>query len=66
MTVDELELLYPEAAAACATDANRMAEARADTAALQAGDHGLTALWRSLRTLSLGAQERDFASLGVQ
>ena len=66
VTVDELELLYPEAAAACAADPTRMDEARADTAALQAGDAGLTALWRSLRALSLEAQERDFASLGVR
>ncbi|GAB1716384.1 MAG: arginine--tRNA ligase [Nitrobacter sp.] len=66
VTVDELELLYPEAAAACTADPARMAEARADTAALQAGDLGLTALWRSLRTLSLEAQKSDFVSLNVR
>lgn len=66
VTVDELDLLYPEAAAACAADPGRMAAARADTAALQAGHVGLTALWKVLRALSLEAQDQDFASLGVR
>jgi arginyl-tRNA synthetase len=66
VTLDELERLYPEAADACRTDPERMAEARADTAALQAGNSGLIALWRSLRALSLVAQQRDFAALGAQ
>ena len=65
VTLDELERLYPEAAAACRSDPERMAEARADTAALQAGDPGLLALWRSLRALSLTSQVADFRELGV-
>ncbi|MDR6935585.1 arginine--tRNA ligase [Luteibacter sp. 3190] len=65
VTLAELERLYPEAAAACRADPQRMAEARADTAALQAGDPGLLALWRALRELSLAAQLRDFDQLGV-
>lgn len=65
VTLQELERLYPEAAAACRADAGRMAEARADTAALQAGDPGLLALWRALRELSLRSQMRDFEELGV-
>lgn len=65
VTLDELERLYPEAAAACRSDPERMAEARADTAALQAGDPGLLALWRSLRDLSLASQVADFRELGV-
>ncbi|MET4674816.1 MULTISPECIES: arginine--tRNA ligase [unclassified Luteibacter] len=65
VTLDALERLYPDAAAACRSDPARMAEARADTAALQAGDAGLMALWRSLRALSLAAQVEDFAMLGV-
>ncbi|QWT21684.1 arginine--tRNA ligase [Bacillus sp. NP157] len=60
-----LERLYPEAAAACRDDPVRMAEARADTAALQAGDPGLLALWRNLRRLSVDAQVADFGLLGV-
>lgn len=66
VTLRELERLYPEAAAACREDPGRMAEARADTAALQAADPGLTALWRSLRALSLSSQAADFERLGVR
>jgi arginyl-tRNA synthetase len=65
VTLNDLERLYPEAAAACRSDPERMAEARADTAALQAGDPGLLALWRSLRALSLTSQVADFRELGV-
>lgn len=65
VSLDELERLYPEAAAACRSDPARMAEARADTAALQAGDPGLLALWRALRELSLASQVADFRELGV-
>lgn len=65
VTLQELERLYPEAAAACRADPERMAEARADTAALQAGDPGLLALWHALRTLSLQAQVADFRELGI-
>lgn len=65
VTLAALERLYPEGAVACREDPRRMGEARADTAALQAGDPGLIALWRSLRTLSLRAQVADFDMLGV-
>lgn len=65
VTLDELERLYPTAAAACRDDPARMAEARADTAALQAGNPGLLALWHNLRQLSVDAQRKDFALLDV-
>lgn len=65
VTLQELERLYPEAAAACRADPKRMAEARSDTAALQAGDPGLLALWHALRALSLEAQVADFRELGI-
>ncbi|MDQ0008018.1 arginyl-tRNA synthetase [Luteibacter jiangsuensis] len=65
VSLQELEQLYPEAAAACRADPERMAEARADTAALQAGDPGLLALWHALRALSLEAQVADFRELGI-
>lgn len=65
VTLDELERLYPEAAAASRDDPARMAEARADTAALQAGDPGLLALWHNLRQLSVEAQVKDFTWLDV-
>ena len=42
-----------------------MAEARAATAALQAGEPEAIALWRSLRAVSLAAQQRDIVLLGA-
>ncbi|MDQ0473099.1 arginine--tRNA ligase [Labrys wisconsinensis] len=63
LDMDDLQRLYPEAAAACKVDPERMAEAREATAALQAGHRGYTLLWRALRTISLDAQRRDFDTL---
>jgi arginyl-tRNA synthetase len=54
--MQELQLLYPQADAACKADPERMAEAREVTAALQAGHPGYTALWRAIRSISLEAQ----------
>ena len=48
ITTEDLATLYPDASAACKADEGRMAEARAATAALQAGTPGLSALWRSI------------------
>jgi arginyl-tRNA synthetase len=59
LTMADLQQLYPEAAAACAADADRMAEARADTAKLQAGDPDTTRVWQRLRDISLTAQRQD-------
>jgi arginyl-tRNA synthetase len=44
----DLATLYPAASAACATDPDRMADARAVTASLQSGEPGLVALWGSV------------------
>ncbi len=63
--MDDLQRLYPEAAAACRADPARMEEARAATAALQSGEPGAHALWRSLREVSLTAQRRDIELLGA-
>ncbi len=62
--VDEMERLYPEASLACKTDPERMAEARALTAALQAGDPAAYADWAALRATSLADQRRDIDRLG--
>ena len=64
--IDEMERLYPEAAAACKADPERMAEARALTAALQAGDADARADWAALRATSLADQKRDFDLLGAR
>lgn len=59
LTMDDLQRLYPEAAAACKADPARMELARAATAALQAGDPDATAIWQKLRDISLTAQRVD-------
>jgi arginyl-tRNA synthetase len=63
LTMDDLQRLYPEAAAACKADPERMAEARAATAALQNGDSGARLLWLALRDISLRSQKRDIERL---
>ncbi len=64
--IDEMERLYPEAAAACKADPERMAEARALTAALQAGDADARADWAALRATSLADQKHDFDLVGAR
>ena len=66
VSVDEMERLYPEAAAICKADPGRMAEARALTAALQGGDAAAHADWAALRAASLADQRRDFDLLGAR
>ncbi len=63
LTEADLQVLYPEAAAACRADPARMDEARAATAALQSGDADSLRVWSELRRISLEAQTRDFALL---
>ena len=46
VTMDDLERLYPEAAAACKADPGRLEAAREATVELQAGRPGYRALWR--------------------
>ena len=59
----DLQRLYPEAAAACRADPDRMEQARAATAALQSGEPEARSIWRSLRDISLAAQQQDIALL---
>lgn len=54
VTMDDLSSLYPQAVAACKADESRMEAARATTAALQAGQPGLSALWKSIVALAKG------------
>ncbi|CAM5774731.1 arginine--tRNA ligase [Labrys miyagiensis] len=65
LTMEDLQRLYPEAAAACKADPARMELARAATAALQAGDPDATAIWQTLRDVSLKAQREDIDLLGT-
>ena len=65
VTMDDLERLYPEAAAACKADPGRLEAARAATADLQAGRAGYRALWQHFFDVSVDGLRRDFSALGV-
>ncbi|MEM1381132.1 MAG: arginine--tRNA ligase [Pseudomonadota bacterium] len=65
VTVAELSEIYPAASAACKEDPERMAEAQAATAELQAGRPGYRALWQHFVDVSREALEADYAALGV-
>jgi len=65
VTMDDLEILYPIAAAACKADPKRLEAARLATAELQAGRPGYRALWRHFHDVSAEGLRREFGSLGV-
>ncbi|HYM17540.1 MAG TPA: arginine--tRNA ligase [Micropepsaceae bacterium] len=65
VSMDDLERVYPEAAAACKADPARLESARLATAELQAGRPGYRALWRHFHDVSAVGLKREFASLGV-
>src|SRR5688500_3860965 len=65
VTVDELEEVYPTAAAACKADPARMEKARVATAELQQGRSGYRALWQHFFDVSVEAMKRDYGALGV-
>lgn len=65
VTVDDLEEVYPTAAAACKADPARMEKARVATAELQRGRPGYRALWQHFFDVSVEAMKRDYGALGV-
>lgn len=65
VTLEELEALYPKAAADCKADPARLERARQATAELQAGRRGYRALWQHFFDISVAAMKRDFDALGV-
>jgi arginyl-tRNA synthetase len=65
VTMDDLETIYPEAAAACKADPERLEAARRATAELQAGRPGYVALWRHFVAVSEAGLKREYGSLGV-
>jgi len=65
LTLDYLETAYPAAAAKAREDAEFRDRARKATAALQAGAEPHRTIWRAMHDVSMAAQKRDFASLGV-
>src|SRR4051812_7674882 len=65
VTMDELEILYPRASAACKADPERLEAARRATVDLQAGRPGYRALWRHFVKVSEVGLEREFGALGI-
>ena len=65
VSMDDLEVMFPAASAACKADEARLAEARQATADLQAGRPGYRALWQHFFNVSKVGLDREFASLGV-
>ncbi len=65
VALEELEVIYPAASAACKADEGRRELARKATTELQAGRPGYRALWQHFVDVSLEAVRREFASLGV-
>jgi arginyl-tRNA synthetase len=66
VSMDDLEILYPRASAACKADPARLEAARRATVDLQAGRPGYRALWRHFVKVSERGLEREFAALGVK
>src|SRR3954464_9944324 len=64
--MDDLEQLYPQAAAACKADPRRLEAARLATVELQAGRPGYRALWRHFVKVSEVGLSREYGSLGIR
>jgi arginyl-tRNA synthetase len=65
VSMEDLERLYPEAAAATKADPLRLEAARLATVELQAGRPGYRALWQHFHSVSAEGLRREFGSLGV-
>ncbi len=65
LTLDQLEAAYPTAAARARDDVAFRDRARKATAALQGGAEPHRTIWKAMHDVSMAAQKRDFASLGV-
>lgn len=65
VTLEDLQEMYPVAAARCSQDPAVLAEAQQATVELQQGRPGYLALWRHFVAVSQASQREDFARLGV-
>lgn len=65
VSLEDLERLYPAAAARAKEDPAFRDRARKATAELQAGRPGYRALWKHMHDVSMAALQREFAALGV-
>jgi arginyl-tRNA synthetase len=65
VTLDDLDRLYPQAAARAKAEPDYRDRARRATAELQAGRPGYLALWRHFAEVTRQALQRDFHAIGV-
>ncbi len=65
VSLEDLERIYPEAAARCKAEPEELEKAREATAELQVGRPGYRALWQHFMDISIAAMKKDFGSLGV-
>jgi arginyl-tRNA synthetase len=65
LTLDRLEVMYPEAAARAKTDEAFRDRARKATAALQSGAEPHRTIWARMRVVSMAALKREFAALDI-
>jgi len=65
VTIEDLERLYPAAAAKAKEDTEFRDRARKATMALQAGRPGYRALWKHMHDVSMEALKKDFGALDV-
>ena len=65
VSMEDLEELYPAAAAHCKEDPKQLEAARLATVALQQGRPGYRALWHHFHDVTAVGLKREFGSLGV-
>ena len=65
VTLEDLQRIYPEAAARASADKDFQALARERTVSLQQGHPGYVALWQQMKAVSEQSQRADFAALGI-
>ena len=65
VTIDDLQVMYPEASARAKADQEFAARARAAVVALQDGRPGYRALWQHMRNISIDAIKKVYDRLNV-
>src|SRR5262249_29880891 len=66
LTLEDLETIYPAAAARAKADEAFRNRARRATALLQEGEPAHRRTWRAMHDLSMAALKREFSALGVE
>lgn len=65
VTIQDLEVLYPEASARCKVDEAFAQQAQLATKQLQDGHPGYRALWQHFRDVSVAELKKNYGALGV-